>query len=110
MTNYERGARFERDVLKDFEAHGWTAIRAAGSHTPADVYAFREGSPNVFVQCKTDGRLAPLEWNLVWRYCEKVGAIPVLARRDRGIRYSVLTGMKVKRGAQPMDDWSIEDG
>lgn len=108
MTNYERGARLERDVLRDFEDHGYIAIRAAGSHTPADVYAFRKGEKNVFVQCKTNGKLAPLEWNLFWKYCKQADAIPILAERNRGIKYHLLTGMKLKRGAQPYREWSID--
>jgi len=33
MTNYQKGAKFERDVVNEFWKHGWTAMRSAGSGT-----------------------------------------------------------------------------
>lgn len=37
MTNYQRGVRLEREVVKIFKDAGWEAIRTAGSHSPFDV-------------------------------------------------------------------------
>ena len=109
MTNYDRGAAFERMVMADFQKHGYTAIRAAGSHTPADVYAFRKGKPNIFVQCKRNGRLDPFEWNEFLHYCDDSGALPIMAEKPlRGIKYHLIVDFKTERGAQPMRDWVIE--
>ena len=106
MTNYDRGAAFERQVVADLRGHGYIAERVAGSHSPADIHAFRSGRV-VFVQCKRDGRLAPAEWNAFLDYCEIANAVPVLASKATGgISYHLITGRKEKRGKQPMEDWS----
>lgn len=109
MTNYERGARFENDVVKDFEEHGYIAIRAAGSHTPADVYAFKKDKQPIFIQCKRNGVMPPAEWNTFLDYCEQAGALPVMAMKPkRGIDYFLITGKKEKRGKQPMKGIELE--
>lgn len=107
-TNYRRGADFERLVRADMEARGYVAIRSPASKTPCDVYCMRPGE-TVFVQCKTDGRLPPAEWNGFLDYCAAAGAVPLMAskgRRGEGIRYHRLTGRKEKRGRQPMEEWN----
>ena len=106
MTNYARGAQFERMVVADLRKHGYIAERVAGSHSPADIHAFKDGSV-MFVQCKRDGRLATDEWNAFIDYCEKASAVPVMASKEqRCIVYHLITGRKEKRGKQPMEDWS----
>jgi len=109
MTNYSRGAAFENRVAHDFERHGYVSIRAAGSHSPADVYAMRPGEL-ILVQCKIDGRLDPLEWNGFLDYSERAGGLPIMAERQgRKIVYHLITGRKDgTRKSQPMEDWSIE--
>ena len=65
----------------------------------------------VCIQCKTDGRLAPDEWNEFFEYCEPVWAVPIMAMKGaRGtpIVYKRLLGRKEKRGKQPMEDWQPE--
>lgn len=37
-----------------FKLRGWFAIRAAGSHGPADVVALRNGYQPLLIQVKTD--------------------------------------------------------
>ena len=106
-TNYQRGADFERRVVKDMESKGYAAIRSAGSHKPADVVAMRRGK-TVCIQCKRDGRLPPAEWNAFLDWCWKAGAVPVMAsipKGGRGIAYHRLTGCKRGRGGQPMEVW-----
>jgi Holliday junction resolvase len=106
-TNYRRGADFERRVVKDLEGRGWSVVRSAGSHKPADVVAMLHGS-TVCVQCKRDARLPPAEWNKFWKWCENGGATPVMAsvpKSGRGIRYHLLNGTKEHRGKQPMEEW-----
>ncbi|MBN2015131.1 MAG: hypothetical protein JW778_08125 [Candidatus Altiarchaeota archaeon] len=59
MTNYQKGARFERDVVNEFWSHGWAALRAAGSGSVGqpvpDVIGVREGKI-IAVECKTTRR------------------------------------------------------
>lgn len=109
MSNYRRGADFERQVLKDLEKRGFVAARAAGSHTPSDIYAVQPGRV-LFVQCKRDGVLRPLEWNAFYDYCKRAGAVPLVAYKlTRGIAYMLITGYKDgTRTAQPWEvyEWS----
>ena len=50
---YETGRRFEYAVKKKLEEHGWTVIRAAGSHGWADLVAWKPASPTYIIQCKS---------------------------------------------------------
>jgi len=51
--NYQKGRRFEYQVVKEYEADGWVAMRTAGSHGFADVIAINPADQTVdFVQCK----------------------------------------------------------
>jgi len=59
MSNYSKGRRFEYDVQRLFKDNGYTCVRTAGSHSPWDLMAYREGTDNsyecrimVLVQCK----------------------------------------------------------
>ena len=52
MSNYSRGANFERRVQKLLEDDDWLVIRSAGSHGPVDLVAFRKGLTTRFIQCK----------------------------------------------------------
>jgi Holliday junction resolvase len=100
VTQYARGAAFERRVMVDLEAHGYRVIRSAGSHSPADVVAFGQ-SGNLLVQAKIDGRCDPVEWNELWDWAMDGGCMPVLASvgPKRGqIVYRRLTGPKVAGG------------
>jgi Holliday junction resolvase len=55
---YNKGIRFEREVVAIFKAAGWDAIRSAGSHSPYDVILIKKTELNkkilfvAFVQCK----------------------------------------------------------
>lgn len=107
-TNYQRGADFERAVVRDLEGHGYKAIRSAGSHKPADVVAMLSGETFV-IQCKRDGVLRPDEWNKFWEWALAAGATPILARkgpRGSGIIYHRLTSRKVGMGRQPLAFWT----
>lgn len=104
MSNYTEGARYERKVLGELSRMGYVACRSAGSHSPADVFAFKFGTC-LLVQCKKNGRLDPDEWNKLFDYATKVEAIPLLARpggRGCGTIYSRLTSRKDGRGRQPL--------
>jgi len=58
MTNYVKGVRLERDVIRIFKENGYTAFRTAGSHSPFDVVLVKQTEENkkicfvAFVQCK----------------------------------------------------------
>ena len=58
MSNYEKGVRLERDVIRIFKENGYTAFRTAGSHSPFDVVLVKTTEENkkicfvAFVQCK----------------------------------------------------------
>ena len=107
MSNYSRGRAFEYAVRDDMRGRGFVAVRSPASKSPADVYCMSRDM-DVLIQCKADGRLPPKEWNDFMDYCDKAGAIPVLAMRDnrgRGIVYKLLTDRKRRGGRQPMVDW-----
>ena len=107
VTNYKRGADFERRAQKFLERIGYAVVRSAGSHSPADLVAMRHGEM-VCVQCKRDGKLPPKEWNDFWEFCELAGALPVMAKvgpQGKGVVYNVLTSRKDGRGRQPLAPW-----
>jgi len=106
MSNYSRGATFERAVLHDMERHGYHAIRAAGSHTPADVYCIGHGKV-IYIQCKLGGDLRVDGWNTFYDYCAEVGAVPIMAEKVRGgIAYHRITAKKDgTKKRQPMEEW-----
>lgn len=110
VTQYQRGADFERRVQKDMASKGYLALRTPGSKTPCDVHCFSKGRDFVFIQCKTGGALGPDEWNKFMDYCEEWGATPIMAEKaKRGINYHLLTGRKDgTRKPQPMTDWTGE--
>lgn len=95
-TNYSRGRAFEyrtRDHLMSKHIGASYVMRAAGSHTLADLCAFfREGKPWL-VQCKRDGRLPADERELLTSLANEVGAVAVLAKAGpvgRGVEYEFL--------------------
>lgn len=59
MTNYQKGARFERDIVNEFWEHGWAAVRVAGSgsvgHPVPDVIGVKDGKI-IAIECKTTRR------------------------------------------------------
>ena len=56
MTHYQKGAKFERELVNKFWEHGWGAIRAAGSGGVAfpvpDVIAIKNNDI-IIVECKS---------------------------------------------------------
>jgi hypothetical protein len=65
LTNYARGANFERQVKADLEGKGYLVIRAAGSHGIMDLVAFKSRWTDEgaiwFIQAKLNGKLSPAE-------------------------------------------------
>lgn len=54
ITNYQRGARRERMFVNKLKEEGWDIVqRAAGSHSPIDVFAINRDTHDIFfIQCK----------------------------------------------------------
>ena len=92
MTNYSRGATFERDVKKDMERHGWLVTRAAGSHGLWDLKAIAPGPIVALVQCKRDGRLAIDDRRSLRDIASAFDCIPILSYKDDGIKYAHIWG------------------
>lgn len=107
---YRLGRQFEyriRDYLKKL---GFFVLRSPASKSPIDLVAIRKGLV-LFVQCKTSGTLPPKEWNALLDLSESVGAVPVLAEREkvRGILFHKLKGRKDgSKRAQPYELFTPE--
>ena len=103
MTNYSRGANFERQVKAHLEGRGYFVIRAAGSHGIVDLLAMptkRARFPFVmFIQCKTNGKASPADRKLLNDAANSVGAWPYMACRPKKgiIRYGSYRDEKVGR-------------
>ena len=88
--NYQRGANFERQVLKIIRNAGYFAIRAAGSHSPADIMASKSailnGADVYLVQCKLDGKISRAEWDKLIDAADLAYADPIIASKpQRGV-------------------------
>lgn len=51
-THYSRGRAYEYKAKQELEADGYTVIRAAGSHGPYDLIAFKGPEPVRCIQIK----------------------------------------------------------
>ena len=51
MTQYRRGANYERKIKKEYEEDGYLVLRSAGSKGPFDLVAIKEDS-TILIQCK----------------------------------------------------------
>ncbi len=81
MSQYARGARFERAAKAHLESAGYVVIRAAGSHGEADLVALRAGGSPLLVSCRINGKLGPLEREALHDAAKRAGGYPVLACR-----------------------------
>jgi len=80
VTNYDRGANFEREVVNDLLKMGLYAQRSAGSHGAVDVLAYC-AKIGLFIQCKKHGVFPPGERYELFELAKKHGAIPILAHK-----------------------------
>lgn len=81
-ANYERGRAFEYRAKRDLERRGFVVVRSAGSRTPADLVAGRQGRV-LLVQCTISGRSKDKEDRARLReMAERFGAEPVLVWKD----------------------------
>lgn len=117
MTNYARGAAFERRVVAKLEAAGWLCVRAAGSHGVADVVALRgtyNGTRVMLIECKTGGVIPPATWDELYSRAQDVKAWPVLATNEvRGGALYRLEGWsssaRLRADRMTRIDWSGDD-
>lgn len=117
-NHYATGTRFEHKTRDDLIANGYDVMRAAGSKgsTKVDLIAVKPGQL-LFIQCKSNGKISPAEWDRVVEVSAWVGAVPVVAEngpRGRGVVYTRLLGVK-RRGCrtQPCEPFlldEVEDG
>ena len=113
-----KGDRLEYAVIRDLKDRGYWTRRAPASKFP-DIVAIepmmkesRGPCRVVFIECKTNGRLDPAEWNELWDLAEAFDVEPVLASRGdrRPIVYRRLIAPKVEgervTDAFLLDEWS----
>lgn len=84
MSEYQRGARLERQVKAFLEEEGWFVIRAAGSKGPADLVALKSGYRPMLVACTLSRVKKPVVERLV-KIAREVGANAFLATRHRDV-------------------------
>jgi len=84
MSQYARGANFERLVKKDLEDHGYLAFRVAGSKGVADIIAFPPApGPAWLVQAKTNGKMSRAEVSALHQKAHKYRLVPIKASRPK---------------------------
>jgi len=81
--NYNRGRNFEYRIRRFLESRGYLCFRSAGSHSMADIIAFRKwpsGTPDVMlIQAKYNtGRITNQEILDMCHAAHKYKFIPVL--------------------------------
>ena len=89
--NYANGARLERDAKDQLETDGYWCVRSAGSKGVVDVLAMKPGQM-LMVQAKKDGVCPPAERAALLELASRFEALPLVAFRDRGVKYRRLTG------------------
>lgn len=88
-TNYKRGANAERELKKMLEADGAFVVRAAGSHGPFDVVAFRDGFIYGY-QVKTGkAAFSENEREKMLRTGMAHGITPYIATRAKGGKWTI---------------------
>ena len=88
MTNkhYRVGYSLERDVKKALEQQGYTVFRSAGSHSQADLIAFKPPHKPKLVQCKRHKNLMTNKEIIeLWKFADNLECMGAIAYRDKGI-------------------------
>jgi hypothetical protein len=122
VTNYSEARKLEHAARHVLEADGYWCMRSAGSKGTADIIAIKRGpgfhwQPGIkdilFIQCKTDGYLAPAERAGLVDLSTKLGATSLVAswhkegRAARTVRFEWLDGDGTKRPWTP--DYALEE-
>ncbi len=75
------GDRFERLVIERLRAHGYLAIRSAGSFGPADIWAARADRGLLLISCKVTDRTTVRERCGFQDLATDAGALAVIASK-----------------------------
>jgi len=81
MSNYSRGANFERRVQRYFLKLEYFVVRSAGSHTLIDLVALKAGEVKL-IQCKTDGVLSRVEREQLQELAQQTGCQVMMISRE----------------------------
>jgi Holliday junction resolvase len=82
-SSYVRGRAAEYWIKWLLEELGYFVIRSAGSHTPIDLLAAKDGA-RLAVQVKVKGYLTREEKERLIRWAKQFEAKPMLATKKRG--------------------------
>jgi Holliday junction resolvase len=101
VTHYRNGRAAEyrvRDLLRD---RGYFVLRSAGSGTPVDLVALKNGETRL-IQVKRSDSCGPGEWNQLYDLAAAVGAVPMLAvaAPRKPVDLYVLAGRKDGSGTR----------
>ncbi len=110
MTFYQKGANFERSLVRAFWDNGFTAIRAAGSGSAPfpipDIIAMKDDRV-IILECKTTAkeafRLDKMDLEKMRLFKERAnceGYVAVKFNRGKPMFFplNLLSGMKISRG------------
>ena len=79
MSNYRRGADFERAVRAHLAENGYEVIRSAGSKTKVDLVAIKTGDL-LLIQCKLpNSQVSSGDWNKLRTLARQCDGRPILA-------------------------------
>ena len=101
MTNYTKGANFERKIATMLQRKGYFVTRSAGSHSIADLTAIKKTKKPLLVQCKAGTASVDLEdQNKLFITAQEAGAIAVTACKEdyKPIVFTRIIGMALKIG------------
>lgn len=86
MTNYSKGASFERKIKKQLEEEGCFCVRSAGSHGPVDLVCINETKEVLFIQCKLSGVISKADKDSLATLAKTYGARAfVVEKRKREV-------------------------
>ena len=98
MSEYRRGADFERKVVNDYRNRGWVAHRTTGSKGVYDIWAHRQGEVHI-IQCKLTGKITKLAKDQLRLMGEENNFRAFIASNDKGaIVMEELTIVEVSSG------------
>jgi Holliday junction resolvase len=92
VTPYQRGYRFERQIVADLKRHGYWVVSSRGSKGKVDVLGIKQGEI-LLVQAKLNGQCPPVERSALLLLARQTGGRPIVANKPpRGVTYRELTG------------------
>jgi Holliday junction resolvase len=80
MTQYQRGDRREKLVMRALEDNGYVAWQSRQSRGYADIIALQAQCKPLLVQVKSGrAQIKHYEWNMLWRLARQLEAVPLVA-------------------------------